>query len=298
ALAADADRIAVVNGKNIPRDEYEREVSKIKDQISAQGGDITEPEMAEIKKHVIDNLVDMELLYQASVERGIAVSQKSIDDEWAKVKSRYPDENNLKKALDDLKVTEEIIKTQIRKGLSVNTFIEQNFVEKADIPESEAKAYYDNNVEQFNVPESVRASHILIKTGPDADENKKKAARSEIEKIQAKIKAGEDFAALARENSQCPSSNKGGDLGAFTRGQMVKPFEDAAFALAKGAVSDIVETEFGYHLIKVSEKQAAAKYSFDEVKANLVKIMRDTRVKKELSDYVKGLRKKARIETF
>lgn len=298
ASAAEADRIAIVNGKDIPKDEYEREISRIKNQVSAQGGEIAESEMAEIKKQVMENLISMELLYQTSIEKGVTADQALIDNEWAQVTSRYPDKNDLKKALDDLKVTEEIIKAQIKKGLTVNTFIDKNFVEKTVIPESEAKAYYDNNAERFNKPESARASHILIKVEPTADEAKKKAARAEIEKIQARVKAGEDFAAVAKESSQCPSSKDGGDLGVFTRGQMVKPFEDAAFTLAQGAVSDIVETEFGYHLIKVTEKQAAGKYSFDEVKVNLTKYLKETKVKKDLSDFVKGLRDKAKIETF
>lgn len=299
AFAAEADKIATVNGKDILKDEYEREISRIKNQASAQGGQIAESEMAQIKKQIIDNLIDMELLYQTSIEKGVAINQASIDDEWAKVTSRYPEEKDLKKALDDLKVTEDIIKAQIRKGLAVNTFINQNFVEKTVIPESEAKAYYDNNAERFNKPESVRASHILIKVEPTADETKKKAARAEIEKIQTRLKAGEDFAAVAKETSQDTGSGaKGGDLGLFTRGQMVKPFEDAAFALAQGAVSDIVETDFGYHLIKVTEKQAAGKYSFDEVKVNLTKYLKETKIKKDLSDFVKGLRDRAKIETF
>jgi peptidyl-prolyl cis-trans isomerase C len=297
SFAAVADKIATVNGKDILKDEYEREISRIKNQISAQGGEIAESEEAQIKKHVIDNLIDMELLYQSSIEKGIAINQAAIDDEWAKVKSRYPEEKELKKALDDLKVTEDIIKTQIRKGLAVNTFIKENFVEKTVIPESEAKEFYDKNPDRFTKP--IRASHILIKVDPSDDETKKKAARAEIEKIQARLKAGEDFAAVAKETSQDKNSGaKGGDLGLFTRGQMVKPFEEAAFTLAQGAVSDIVETPYGYHLIKVTEKQAVDKYSFDEIKVKLIQVLKDAKVQKDLSDFVKGLRDKAKIEIF
>jgi peptidyl-prolyl cis-trans isomerase C len=299
AFAAGAERVAIVNGKDIPKDEYDREISRIKNQVSAQGGEIADAEMAEIKKQVMENLIGMELLYQNSLEKGVTADQASIDNEWARVTSRYPDKNDLKKALDDLHVTEEIIKAQIKKGLTVNKFIEQNFVDKTVIPESEAKAFYDNNTERFNKPESVRASHILIKVEPAADDAKKKAARAEIEKIQARVKAGEDFAAVAKETSQDTGSGaRGGDLGLFTRGQMVKPFEDAAFALTPGAVSDIVESDFGYHIIKVTEKQPAGKYSFDEAKVNLTNYLKETKVKKDLSDFVKGLRDKAKIETF
>jgi peptidyl-prolyl cis-trans isomerase C len=299
ALAAEADKIAIVNGKAISKDTYEKEISRIKNQIIAQGNQVTEPGMAEIKKQVLDNLISMELLYQTCLEKGITADQKTVDDEWTKVKSGYPDETQFKKALTDLNVTEETVKDQIKKGLTINNYIEKNFAEKTVIPESEAKTFYDNNATKFVKPESVRASHILILVEPTADETKKKAARAEIEKIQTKIKAGGDFATLAKENSKDPgSSEKGGDLGFFSKGQMVKPFEDAAFALTPGAVSDIVETQYGYHIIKVTEKQPAGKYSFDEVKVNLTKYLKDNKVKKDLSDFIKGLRDKAKVEIF
>jgi peptidyl-prolyl cis-trans isomerase C len=299
AVAAEADKVAIVNGTTISKDTYEKEISRIKNQITAQGRQVAETEMAEIKKQIMENLISMELLYQTCLEKGITADQTTLDNEWTKIKSGYPDEKEFLNALTKLNVTEAIVKDQIKKGLTINKYIEQNFVEKTVIPESEVKAFYDNNPSQFTKPESVKASHILILLEPNADETQKKAARAEMEKIQAKIKAGGDFATLAKENSKDPgSSEKGGDLGFFTKGQMVKPFEDAAFALAPGAVSDIVETPYGYHIIKVMEKQPAGKYSFDEVKVNLAKYLKDTKVKKDLSDFVKGLREKAKVEIF
>jgi peptidyl-prolyl cis-trans isomerase C len=299
AVAAESDKIAIVNGTVISKDTYEKEISRIKNQIAAQGRQVAESEMAEIKKQIMDNLISMELLYQTCLEKGITADQTTLDSEWTRIKSAYPDEKEFLKALANLNVTEEIVKDQIKKGLTINKYIEQNFVEKTVIPDSEVKAFYDNNQSQFAKPESVKASHILILLEPTSDETQKKAAREKIEKIQARIKAGEDFATLAKENSQDPGTSvKGGELGSFTRGQMVKPFEDAAFALAPGAVSDIVETQFGFHIIKVTDKQPAGKYNFDEVKENLTKYLKDTKVKKDLSDFIKGLRDKAKVEIF
>jgi peptidyl-prolyl cis-trans isomerase C len=150
----------------------------------------------------------------------------------------------------------------------------------------------------FKQPEQVRASHILIKVEPQADESQKAAARKKIQKIQQRLQKGEDFAALAEEFSQCPSSAKGGDLGYFRRGQMVKPFEEAAFALKPGEVSDVVETKFGYHLIKVIEKKSETTIAFEDIKDRLEQYLKQEKVQKEVSLYAQKLKEKAKVERF
>lgn len=292
------DKVAIVNGTVVTKDEYEREFTRYRDQITSQGIKINDTDMPQIKSQIIDNIIGMLLVYQNSIEKGIIADQAAIDNEWTQLKGRYPDDKEFQKELDGLKLTEQVIKDQIKKGLTIEKFINQTFVEKTEIPENEAKAYYDGNPDKFVKPESVRASHILIKVEEKADEAQKKAARTEIEKIQAKVKAGEDFAALAKEFSQCPSAENGGDLGVFTRGQMVEPFEKAAFSLTEGTVSEIVETQFGYHLIKVTEKHDADKYSFDEIKVKLIQYLKDNKIKNDVSNLVKGLREKAKVEIF
>ncbi len=299
ALAAEADKIAIVNGTVITKDEYERELVRIRDQAARQGKEITEAEMPEIKKQIIDNIIETLVFYQDAIAKGIKADQAMADKEWAQLKSGYPDDKSFEKTLADKKITETLIMDQLQKRNIIKKFIDQNFTQKTVIPESEVKAYYDNNPEQFNKPESVRASHILIPADISADEKQKKEARDKVEKIQARVKAGEDFATLAKENSRDPvSSEKGGDLGFFTKGQMVKPVEDAAFALAPGAVSDIVETQYGYHIIKVTDKQPADKFSFDEVKSRLADYLKNIKISKDIGDYTKTLKEKAKIEIF
>lgn len=120
----------------------------------------------------------------------------------------------------------------------------------------EIQAYYDAHAADYHKPEEVRASHILFKLPPGATGEQKGAVRARAAEVLAKIRAGGDFAALAREHSEDSTAAQGGDLGFFPRGQMVKPFEDAAFALAPGAVSDVVESNFGFHIIRCAEKRA------------------------------------------
>ena len=294
-----AEKIATVNGTVITKNEYDRELARYKERITAQGAKINDSDMPAIKTQVIENIVGMLLMYQDATAKGITADQAAIDNQWKQLKSQYPDEQKFQDALKQLNVTEESIKEQIKRGLTLQKFIKENFYDKVSVTDSEVKAFYDNNPDKFNKPEEIRASHILITVAPDADEAQKKAARAEIEKIQAKIKAGEDFAKLAKENSKDPgSSQNGGDLGFFTKGQMVKPFEDAAFALKPGMVSDIVETQFGYHIIKVTDRKAASKYALDDIKTKLQTYLKDSKIQKNISDYINALREKAKVEIF
>ncbi len=170
--------------------------------------------------------------------------------------------------------------------------------DKVAVSEKESKAFYDVHPEFFKQPEKVKASHILIKLDPNAEESKKASAKEKIENIQKKLKEGKDFAALAREFSEGPSKDSGGELGFFARGQMVPPFEDAAFSLKTGEVSDLVVTRFGYHLIKVTEKPAAQTIKFEDAKEKIVQHLKQEGTKKELQSYIENLRKTASIEKF
>lgn len=144
--------------------------------------------------------------------------------------------------------------------------------------------------------EAVRASHILIKSSRNDDFKKRSAALRKIRDIQNQIKAGGDFEELAEKYSEGPSAKNGGDLGTFSRGQMVPEFEKTAFSLPVGKVSDVVETEYGYHLILVTEKKAAKKLRFDDVKFDLASYLYQKKGQKRYDEYVKGLRKKADIK--
>jgi peptidyl-prolyl cis-trans isomerase D len=134
----------------------------------------------------------------------------------------------------------------------------------------EVRAYYEQNKARFATAEQRRASHILITVSPDADESAKKAARDKAEALLARLRAGEDFAALARAESQDPgSAPAGGDLGFFSESMMVKPFADASFSMKEGEISDIVETEFGFHIIRLTGVRPGAGRPFEAVRAEI-----------------------------
>jgi peptidyl-prolyl cis-trans isomerase C len=260
------EKLAVVNGVVITQDQFSKELNVHLERVSRQGRQISDDQLGSLKKEILEGLIEREVLYQETQKEGIKVSDQKVDDQLAAIKKRFPDEKEYKIALEKMNLTENEIKEQIARGLAIRELIDQRIAAKIVVTDEESKAYYDGNPQLFNQPEQVKASHILIKADANADEAKKAEARKKIETVQQKVKDGGDFAALAKEYSEGPSNTRGGDLGYFRRGQMVKPFEDAAFTMQPNEVSEVVETRFGYHLIKVYDKKPEQVLAYADVK--------------------------------
>lgn len=176
-------------------------------------------------------------------------------------------------------------------------YLKKEVTNKVEVSEEDVKAYYESHKDEFKTPEMVRSRHILIKTDPSASDNDKKKAKEKAEEILKKIKAGEDFAKLASDVSDDTGSKpKGGELGFFPKGRMVKSFEDAAFSLKPGEVSGIVETQFGYHIIKVEEKKEPGMEPFDTAKEKIKQKLLQERTKTKVTEFIEKAMKEANIE--
>lgn len=291
-------KVAVVNGSVITQDEFDREMGRVRQQIAGAGRAVDDTQLATIKKDLLERLINRELLFQETQKRGIRVQEQVVSQQMKAIRDRFPSDDEYKKALKGMDLSEPQVRSQIVKGLAIQEFVSKQFEEKATISAEESRDYYAKNPDAFKQPEQVRASHILIMVDPKADQAKKDEAREKMAQIQQRLKKGDDFAALAKDLSECPSSEKGGDLGYFGRGQMVKPFEDKAFAMKPGEVSDIVETDVGYHLIKVAEKKPETTVAYEEIKGRLDEYLRKTKVDDQLTQYVDALKGKARVERF
>ncbi len=292
------DKVATVNGSIITRKVFDREIKLYEERAAREGRQLSEEKLAAAKSAVLDRLVESELLYQESRKKNIRVEAQSIEDRLKEIRKRFPSEAEFKKGLERMNITETEIKSQIEKGIAINSLVKTQITDKIVIPEKESKDFYDSNPQFFKQAEQVKASHILIKVKPDANETQKAEARKKIETVQKKLKNGEDFGTLAREFSEGPSRERSGDLGYFGRGQMVKPFDTAAFALKSGQVSEIVETQFGYHLIKVYDKKSATTKAYTEVKEQINQHLKQQKARQEVDLYVDGLKKDAKIEKF
>ena len=290
------EKAAVVNGTVITKEQYNLELNQLMERLAREGRRINDSQLATLKTELLDSLINRELLYQESQKKGIVIQPQETMKEIAAMKQRFPSEDAFQQALATRNLTEAVITAQVERGLAIQKHIDQQIADKIVVSATESKQYYDANPQLFKLPGEVKASHILIKLDPAADETQKAEARKKIEKIQQKLKNGEDFAELAKTSSEGPSSVNGGDLGFFRRGQMVKPFEDAAFALKPNEISEIVQTRFGYHIIKVFEKKPEKKITYEEIQSRLEEHLKQKRVQEEVGVYLIELRKSAKIE--
>jgi len=292
------DKIAIVNGSVITGEEFNRELSPIKQKISQQGQKISPEQLEGIRNEILDNLINLELLFQESLNNGIKVEKEAVDSQMKLLKQKFSNDTEFKNFLSELNLSESALRLKIKKGVAIQKLIETQIADKIKISDKESKVFYDTNPDLFKQPEQIKASHILIKVEQGEDETKKSEAEQKIKNIQQKLNKGEDFATLAKEFSEGPSKNNGGDLGYFQRGQMVKPFEDAAFALKTEEVSDIVETQFGYHIIKVADKKPEKTIAYENVKENLAQHLKQEKTNQEVKLYLQKLREKSKIKKF
>ncbi len=212
----------------------------------------------EIKKEFLNTLVTRNLLYQEGMRQ---------------------------KMLQEPEVQEKI--ADFTKKVVVAALLDKEVNDKVkNISDKELEKYYQEHQQEFQQPKQVRARHILLKDEKTADQ------------VLARLKKGEDFAKLARENSTCPSKSRGGELGFFTRQQMVKEFSDAAFALQPGEISPVVKTQFGYHIIQVEEVKKGRQQSFAEVKEQLREKIAAEKKNKYFNDYVAALKKQIKVQTY
>ena len=291
-----AKNAAVVNGVVIEQAAIDREFAEVEKRASAQGQKIPDDKMDQIRNSILDNLIKEELLVQDSKSHGIKVEPSEVEAAFADIQKKFNDMAALKKALAKSNITVDELKVKIKRGIAAKKLIDSQVVNTIVVSEAENRKFYDAHPEYFKQAEQVKASHILIKYDSKAEASVKDEAKRKIKDIQKKLKAGESFSELAKQFSDCPSKKQGGDLGFFERKKMVKPFADAAFALQTGEISDIVETGFGFHLIRVTDKKAASTDKYETVKEKINSHLKRGKVQEAVVNYIENLRKKATIE--
>ncbi len=250
-----------------------------------------------LRQQAVAALINENLLFQEATRQGITPTEEDIDKQIEEIIGQFPSRAAFESQLGMSGMTLETLRENIKPGLSIQKLVDAQLPEDSKATDEEIAKFYAENPAQFERPEQVEASHILIQVSPGESEEVKAAKRLEIEALREKIAGGEEFAEWARQSSQDQGSReRGGSLGFFGRGQMIPAFEEVAFSLESGALSEVVETQFGYHLIQVTGKREAGTVPLEEVSEQIGMFLTNQKNQAVVGEFLRNLREKAEIE--
>jgi peptidyl-prolyl cis-trans isomerase C len=288
------DIAAQVNGHAIPI----AFVSLAADQI--RKGRNSDEDRRFAYRQAVQQLIVRELLVEEALARGLSADDARVQQAYNEARLRHRDEDDWATFLANEGLTRDAFRAQIRAQLTAQALIDQ---EAARVPsvvtDDEARAFYDANPALFESGEKLRVSHILLRVAPGATAGRKAALRAEAQGILRRLRKGASFAALARELSDDKASaERGGEMPAFGHGQVDPTFEKAAFALEAGEVSDVVETPFGFHIIKLIERRPSVRQDYAPIAERIKQYVLLSRRQQGLEKLVGELRARAKIETY
>jgi len=291
--------VAKGKGVEVTRGQLDDEVIRLKSQAAARNQNIPPEQMGQMERQILEQLIQVQLLQAKATEADKATGKALAEKRLAEATTRLGSEEALNRQLKLMGATREEVLAKWTESATAETVLKRDL--KVDVTDADAKKYFDDNPARFEEPEMVRASHILLmttdpKTNTELTDEQKAAKRKQMEGLLKRARAGEDFAKLAKEYSEDPSSkDKGGEY-KFPRNQMVPEFEAAAFSLATNQVSDIVTTRFGYHIIKLSEKIPAKKVDYDKAASDIKEGLTQQALQKQFPDYLAKLKTEAGVE--
>lgn len=296
---ADSTVVAIVNGEAIHYDDVKQVISQFLNQL---GKDVNQfQHLASdtmLWNDALDWMISLKLLTQEAKRLDIKADSNEVRLALSNIKRRFPNEQKFFEALQQSNLTLEQFQINLAQELTVQKLLEQQIASQIkDVTDDEALKYYQDHGEELMQPEQIRVHHILFKVSETADPEKVKAVEAKAQRVLDRIKKGEDFETLARQYSEDPASAlRGGNIGFFSRGDMIKNFEDAAFALKVGQVSDLVRTQLGFHIIRLDERKSSQKMPFEEVKLAIKARLKQEQSNALFQQYVAALKSKAEIK--
>ena len=296
--ATENQELATVNGKKITSADVERALRmRYGPSIDQMPADQRANAIKQVTPRMAEELISRNLLLEAAKSSKTKSNPEELKKTLEQIKGSLPPNIKFADYIKKMGHTEKSFEAEVTEELLINAHVQEKLNSIAAPTDAEMQEFYEKNKGSFNSKESITASHILLKTDPGSDEKVKSEKLKTIQKLREQLitAKGSGFDKLAKEHSDCPSSARGGDLGAFGRGQMVPAFEKAAFTQKIGEVGEVVETQFGYHLIKVTKKTKSGQRKFEEVKEEIIQKITGPKGQKTMQNYIAGLESKANI---
>jgi len=291
------DPVAVVEGEKISRADLQEAFNNALAASGINPDDIEPAQKMAGYREILDELIVDKLVSRKA--SSVEIKDAELEAEVGRVKGQFPSEEVFKAEMQKAGETESSFRETVKRMMQQQKWMQDQIGDKAEVPDADAKKFYDENKKEFEHPEMVRASHILIRLPEDADEKavaeKKKAAEAALERVTSKK---EDFTAVAKEVSEEPGAKEsGGDLNFFPKERMVPEFANAAFGMDKGEISkEPVRTKFGWHVIKVTDRKPAGTMPFDEVKEQVTSYLQGSKRRDAVRGVIDGLRSEAKVE--
>lgn len=296
--AAEARKVvARVNGQPIYEDQVNPAVEKSLGKFRRRGmrGDGNKL-FKRLQADVLNKKIGDVLINQESKKRSIEDINELVEQRVKDLEKKYGAGPGMEKYLKIRRITRDDLRASLKGRVRIDEYLKEQGVLEPEIPEDRIRAMYDADPGSFSSPESVRVSHILIAVDGQAPTEEKEQARQKAEQIRQEVLEGRDFAEMAKKFSDCNSAPGGGDLGPIKKGFMPAEFEKVALALEKDAVSDVVETKFGNHIIKVIDRQPAEVVPYEQMRGFYEKYLQGEESKKKLASHIAELKKKAELE--
>jgi len=268
-----------VDGREVSLEQFHKRFSK----SLPQGHKLSEEEREELERSFLVQVIDRELTLAQADRMAIRISPEMHDKAIEEARKEYP-AGTFETMLRERGTSLQEWSNDLQEDLLMEKVVHQRVYAKLEVSEQEIADYYKENQKEFDRPDQVRARQIVVST------------EEEGQKVLGLLRQGEDFADIARKYSLSPDSNEGGDLGFFAKGEMPPEFEKAVFNLAVGRLSDLVKSEYGYHVFLVEEKRQAAQLTLDDVRDEIRETLLSAKKEKAYQEWLRDLRSQATIE--
>jgi len=289
-----------VDGAKLTQGQVEAEIKKIMSVTKKQmPADRLEQAKENARKQVLSDFTARTLLTNEVKRLNISVSDAEVRQAEEGVKNDLPKGMTIEDLMKKNKITKEQLREDLRFRIKISKLVMMQMSGKSKPTDKEINTFYQKNSDKFKMPESVHVRHILVAKATGDDDKITAEKKAKAEDLGRQLLAGANFAEMAKNNSDCPSKETGGDLGVFTRGEMVKQFENAAFSQEVNAIGPVVETEYGFHIIQVLERHAPKALALDDrMKGNISAFLEQQKQQETFEAILKKLRAKAKITVY
>jgi peptidyl-prolyl cis-trans isomerase SurA len=258
-----------------------------------------EAKRSEVEKDVLENMIEEKLIIDFAQARGITVEEKELEKAIEELKKRHSlNDFQFQQVLEQQETTLEDYKGRIKNQILVSRAMNFMVHSRVDLNEADAKGYYESHKEEFYLPEDIKVRQILIVCPPNVDPAERERAKAEAGYVHKALLNGGDFSQLAKKHSQDPSADKGGDIGYTKKGELLPVLEKVLFGMEKDAISALIETKHGFHILKVEEKRTQRLKPFTDVKEDILNKIYKEKIDTMHEQWIDEIRKDAFVENL